>query len=150
MQTLTILLILIDQITKRMAKYYFEKNIFISALGFSNVLTCNKGISFSLLESYKIAFLLKYVSLFFLMILIYKYVYSENQTEKIALNFMISGAISNIIDRFLFKGVIDFIHFNPRIISPIIFNFADLFLTIGALILTAQMILGAPQDKASQ
>lgn len=149
MQTLTIFLILIDQITKRMAKYYFEKNIFVSILGFSNVLTCNKGISFSLLENYKIAYLLKYISLFFLMILIYKYIYSESQAEKIALNFMISGAISNIIDRFLFKGVIDFIHFNPRIMSPIIFNFADLFLTVGALMLMVQMVLDVSYEKAN-
>ncbi len=44
---------------------------------------------------------------------------------------ILAGAIGNAIDRFLYSCVIDYIHF----FSLSVFNFADILITIGAILL---------------
>jgi len=57
--------------------------------------------------------------------------------NKIAVGFILGGAISNVIDRLRFGYVIDFLDFR---VWPV-FNFADSFITIGAAILIFNLVL---------
>ncbi|MFH1847393.1 MAG: signal peptidase II [Candidatus Omnitrophota bacterium] len=59
-----------------------------------------------------------------------------NFSETIALSFIIAGTIGNLIDRIRFGYVIDFIDFR---VWPV-FNIADSFITIGAVILMASFL----------
>ena len=67
--------------------------------------------------------------------------------EKIALLMIMSGAIGNVIDR-LFRGfVIDFLDFYIFGYDYPVFNIADSFIVIGAVILIAGNILDVRKDS---
>ena len=51
----------------------------------------------------------------------------------ISLLMVIGGAIGNLIDRILYQEVVDFIHFYIFRYSFPVFNFADIFLTLGTI-----------------
>jgi len=110
MLILILLLIILDQITKFL---------------FTSV--SNTGIAFGLLKGHNILFII--INLIILALIIYYY---KKETKlRLALSFLISGIIGNLIDRIFFNGVRDFIDlkFWP------VFNLADSFNVIGIIIL---------------
>jgi signal peptidase II len=60
----------------------------------------------------------------------------DNKTM-VVLSLMISGGISNVIDRFIRGGVIDFI----KIMHFPIFNIADIFIVVGWVLLVVFILL---------
>ena len=60
---------------------------------------------------------------------------------KVALCMILGGAIGNLIDRLWLGGVRDFIYFKS--INFAIFNIADSFITIGAIILAISIFINA-------
>ena len=64
-------------------------------------------------------------------------------TDKLAMGFILGGAIGNFIDRIRLGYVIDFLDFR---IWPV-FNLADSFITIGAVILLWKTILPSKFQK---
>ncbi len=57
----------------------------------------------------------------------------------VAITFVIAGGIGNIIDRFLYGSVTDFLYFDFHIFHTGIVNFADIILTTGFFILLYDM-----------
>ena len=117
-------LFLFDQITK-----HFIKNVmFTKNIGFFK--TTNTGASFSILEGY--TFFLIVISIIFIIGLMY-YLINYKIDYPILYSFILilSGAIGNLFDRFLFGHVFDFI----KIYWWPIFNFADIYLSIGVILL---------------
>jgi len=126
-----ILIVLLDQITKILAMY---KNInLISRLLYIKYAE-NPGIIFGWF-SHNPLFL--YIIPLLIIILIFIYFY-KNKSLMIALgsSFIISGLLGNIIDRIRLGYVIDFIFIPiwPKY-NISLFNFADLFLIIGVILL---------------
>ena len=105
---LIILLILLDQVSK----YFFSTTI-------------NYGAAFSILQGYTT--LLIIISLIVLFACIYYYIKYKNKNIRLALSFLISGIIGNLIDRIFLGYVRDFIDLK---IWPV-FNLADSFNVIG-------------------
>ena len=64
-----------------------------------------------------------------------------NKYESLALLFILSGGIGNLIDRSLRGHVIDFINFYYENYSFYIFNFADSFITIGVIIYILDIVI---------
>ena len=62
----------------------------------------------------------------------------ENMWARFALASILGGAIGNLIDRLLYKEVIDFI--DVRIIHWPVFNVADIAVTVGMVILIGYVI----------
>ena len=150
---LSALLILVDQITKYTVRHW------------GGFYICNEGIAFGINISnhlFWFIWLIILMSLFIPLILKLKFQisnqYQTKKTEKfdtwildfiwhlkfvicnfkldfVGPVFILSGAISNIIDRFYFGCVVDFIDlkFWP------IFNLADIFIVFGAIILILQI-----------
>jgi len=85
----------------------------------------NKGAAFSLLQGWNL-FLIVFAVFVIILILYYR-----NFSEQIALGLLLGGTISNLIDRILLKGVIDFISIW---IFPV-FNLADIANVIGGILL---------------
>ena len=112
----------------------YIKSIFVGGFEWhsrciSLVLAYNKGVAFSFF-----AFLgqyLKYIQiLLFLSIIIYLTIKKEVFFRYyIALSFLFAGGISNILDRFLYEGVVDFIYWHCWF-DFAIFNIADVFIDI--------------------
>ena len=64
--------------------------------------------------------------------------YSNSIFFKVTLATLLAGIIGNLIDRIFYGGVRDFIYFKS--INFYIFNFADIYLTIGAICLCVYIL----------
>ena len=62
-------------------------------------------------------------------------IFSETKVFRISLSLISSGAFGNAIDRVYFGGVIDFIDFFIYNFHWPAFNFADIFITLGVILL---------------
>lgn len=137
-------LVFVDQISKLLVMKFMElyQNVTIipHVLGFRY--TRNSGAAWSILEGKMGLFYV--VTLIAVSIFIYFLVTEGNLTTKrlytISLLLMIAGTIGNFIDRLVYQKVTDFIEF--LFIRFPIFNFADIFLTIGVGIFAFCILLG--------
>lgn len=130
--------ILIDQLTK----------IFIYGGSYSLIgdllwvhSSFNTGAAFSMLAGKVWFFILVAVlASVIILYLLYSKKWGLNVGSKVGLAIILGGAIGNLIDRIAFGGVRDFIYFKS--IDYAIFNFADSFITIGAVVLGISVIVG--------
>ena len=100
----------------------------------------NTGAAFSMLQNS--TFLLILIAfLVILLVLFYVFKCSEkiSMLEISALGFITGGAIGNLLDRLLHYYVVDFIQLD--FINFPVFNFADIFINIGVIILIVSIIL---------
>jgi|TARA_B100001559_G_C16027682_1_gene406504 signal peptidase II len=58
----------------------------------------------------------------------------KDNLKKKSFLLIIAGALGNFIDRLPDGVVTDFLHFKPFDLSLFIFNFADVYITLGAII----------------
>ena len=74
--------------------------------------------------------------LIFLIILVLIYLMLKSKTsEKIFLSFIIGGAIGNLYDRIIYKAVPDFIDFHIKDLHWFTFNIADIFISLGIILM---------------
>ena len=131
------LFVILDQITKLWAlqNIFFTQTI-IKVSSFLNLSPVwNKGISFGMFSNIEnINFFMIILTLIIISILFFWFFKTINLIQQVALIFIISGAIGNLIDRFKYKAVVDFIDFHINNFHWPAFNFADTYITIGAFI----------------
>lgn len=127
----SVLCVVVDQVTK-----FFLYGKSFSLIG--NFLWIesgfNTGASFSIFSNATLFLII--FSIPVLVFMIYAIVsnrISKSKFFKIALGFIVGGTLGNLIDRIAFGGVRDFIYFKS--INFAIFNFADIFINIGAYML---------------
>ena len=135
-----IFLVLIDQCMKVSISKIMLNNSFedMRLLPFLNIVFVrNTGVSFGMFSEWGI--LGRYFfSIFSIVVgsfLILLAVFSDTKLFRISLGLISSGAIGNAIDRVYFGGVIDFIDFFIYNLHWPAFNFADIFITIGVILL---------------
>ncbi|EKE21896.1 MAG: Signal peptidase II [uncultured bacterium] len=93
---------------------------------------CNPGISFGFLfPSWFFYFIVAVIFLLALLYLLEKIKFENFVLNKIGIVFILGGAVANLIDRYNYGCVIDFIDLN----FFSVFNLADIFITIGAIII---------------
>lgn len=64
---------------------------------------------------------------------------SQNNLQKSSLTLILAGGVGNYIERLFFGAVTDFLHLRVGDFSFFIFNFADLFITLGAILFVYTM-----------
>lgn len=133
--TLTIILVIIDQITKYLTVQNIELGQVIEFIPNIVSLTYirNTGAAFSILEGQMWFFYI--VTIIVIGVLIY-YMYTEAKKDRmlgILLSFILAGAIGNFIDRLMLQYVVDMIKL--EFIDFAIFNVADSYLTVGVILL---------------
>ena len=128
--------IVIDQITKYVVVQEFVNvgntlPLWQGVFHFTYVI--NTGAAFSFFRGQ--VEILRWISLIVSLLLIVFVWFTPRLTllEQLGYGFILSGAIGNGIDRFLFGYVVDFLDF--RLINFPIFNLADVFINIGVLLL---------------
>lgn len=101
----------------------------------------NTGIGFGLLnlKSQLIYNFLSIIILIVIFFLIY-YLYKTNKTEKYFVSLILSGALGNFYDRIYFRAVPDFIDFHYKDFHWYTFNFADILITIGIILILIKTI----------
>ena len=131
--SLSIFIVLIDQLTKYLI--FYKHKIFINKdfLLFKLDFVKNYGAAFNIFSGSRI--FLSLISIFFSILLIYL-ILRKNKLNTIDLysySFILGGTIGNGIDRILNGYVIDFINLN--IIDFPVFNVADISINIGFIFL---------------
>ena len=135
-----IFLVLIDQCMKIFISKIMLNNSFedMQLLPFLNIVFVrNTGVSFGMFSEWGI--LGRYFfSIFSIVVgsfLILLAIFSDTKLFRISLGLISSGALGNAIDRVYFGGVIDFIDFFIYNFHWPAFNFADIFITMGVILL---------------
>ena len=100
-------------------------------------LTKNTGIALSLFSSsgtFTQIFLT--ITIFIaLMFLVYTFFTTVGKMQKIGLILVLSGGFGNFIERLFFGSVTDYLHLRIGTNSLFVFNLADFFITLGAIII---------------
>lgn len=104
---------------------------------FDLVLAFNRGVSFGVLSDIgpKGPWLILIVTVLITALLILWLKRSKNWREIYGLTLLIGGSIGNIIDRLVDQAVTDFLKLYAGQFHWPIFNFADVFISIGAICL---------------
>ena len=147
---LIFLLVVLDLFSKDYAANNFlfaqSYTTFIPFIDF--LLIYNSGIAFGIFDGYGnlASNFLLVITIFILIYLIRLLIKEEVKIAKFALSLIIAGALGNIIDRFIDGKVTDFLHLEISNFSFFIFNLADAFITLGAiLIIYFELIYKAKQ-----
>ena len=109
----------------------------ISITSFLNFnLLWNDGIAFGLFAfEQNIYYNLITSIIIFITILIIWFAYRSKGLEKISFLLVIGGSFGNLFDRFYYSSVIDFIDLSYKNFHWFIFNVADIFISLGVIML---------------
>ena len=143
---------LIDRISKiyviKLDNNFNGAEIFSS--NFLNIyLIWNEGIAFGLLsmaDSELYNFISILISVIILVIIFM--IFRAEGIKKFALLMILGGAIGNLYDRIIFGAVPDFIDFHIGNFHWFIFNFADVFITVGVFFMILIEFAGNNKDKS--
>ena len=137
--SIIIFIFFLDRISKYWILRYFEQsidqNIIITSYLSFNLLW-NDGIAFGLLQfEQKLFYNLVTLLIFIILIIVGRLSLNSKGLEKICYLMILGGGFGNIFDRIYYGSVVDFIDLNYNNFHWFIFNVADIFITIGVLIL---------------
>ena len=143
---------ILDRLSKLYIIYLDKINtsseIFLSK--FLNIyLIWNEGIAFGLLSFekdnlYNILTALIIIIILFLLFLITR----STGLKKYSLTMIIGGALGNVFDRIYYKAVPDFIDFHVGNFHWFIFNIADIFITIGVILMILLELIDNNKNKS--
>ena len=130
---------LIDRISKvyiiDLAKENINMNIYSSEI-LNIILIWNEGIAFGLFSNSSEVFyngLTIIICLISLLVLLFAF--KQDGLKKYALLSIFAGSLGNLYDRIFFSAVPDFIDFHINEFHWFIFNAADVFISIGVIIM---------------
>ena len=125
-----LLLFIIDRTTKYLAiNKLYEKGVYFFKY-FQFQLQTNPGIAFGIALPKFLIIILTTIIIIFIFFYLFKSIKKEKYLDAFLLGLITIGAISNLLDRILYKEVIDFIlvGFWPN------FNLADAYISIGVIL----------------
>ncbi|HEY9056500.1 MAG TPA: signal peptidase II [Aurantimonas sp.] len=106
----------------------------------------NTGIAFSMFAGFGDVGL-SLLSAFVLVIVLYLWVKTpaERRLLHLGLAIIVGGAIGNLIDRVRLGYVVDYIYFHTPVWDFAVFNLADAFITVGAVVILIEEFILAPR-----
>ena len=135
---------LIDRITKLSVIHLADEfgEIDISLTSFLNVnLIWNEGIAFGLFSfDQKIYYNFLTIIIIVITLIILWMIAKTKKLERLAFMMIFGGSLGNIFDRLFYSAVPDFIDFHIKNFHWFIFNVADIFITIGVIMLICNEI----------
>jgi len=137
--SLLFLCVSLDQVTKFFITSKFLIGESFKVLPFLDfTLVHNTGVAFSFLSegSASVRWLLVFIVFLIICYLLFTVIKlrNGNKLELLSLLLILSGGLGNLFDRLFFGYVIDFIHLHYETNSFYIFNLADSWITIGAIL----------------
>ena len=130
------------------AHKYFQLNMqgwvggeFVPVVPFLDyVLVWNRGVSYGFLSGLPQPVIFIVIGMAFAL-LSWWWVIANTFITRLGLALALGGALSNIIDRWLYGAVADFFHLHLGDKSFFVFNIADAAITLGACLLILDMLL---------
>ena len=130
-----------DLLSKKIVFDSIDLHTFISLTFFLDLTHIhNFGISFGLFSGLISPWLLIILGLLVVSFIFYLMKSASDMFEEWSLLIIISGALSNIIDRIFNGYVIDFIYFHYKDFFWPAFNFADIYITIGIIMIVINVL----------
>jgi len=130
---------LLDRISKiyviDQSKKSLSNNLFLS--DYLNIsLMWNEGIAFGLF-AFDESFFYNFITILIIMVIIIVFFMNLKNKgyKKYSLIFILGGALGNLYDRIFFGAVPDFIDFHIGDFHWFVFNVADIFISIGVIIM---------------
>ena len=136
---LVLTIFLIDRISK-IYVIYLDNKLFGSEIFSSNFLNIyliwNEGIAFGLFSfNEKIFYNILTIIILIIILIIFIMTIKSDGFKKYSLLMILGGALGNVFDRLYYKAVPDFIDFHIGNFHWFIFNVADIFITIGVILM---------------
>ncbi len=153
---ITLLVLVVDQITKYIANHTLELHAAVPVIqGYFNfMLAYNEGAAFSFLSNaggWQRWFFTGLAGIVSIVLLVWIKRLGENEkTTAWALSLILGGAVGNLIDRVLFGHVIDFIQWHYQDYYWPAFNIADSAISVGAALLIISALFSRESDKEQQ
>ena len=136
-----LLLVLFDILSKYIVFNYIDLYQFIKITYFFDITHIhNFGVSFGLFAGTIPALVLVIIGLFVTAFVLYLYINSSEFLERWGLFIIICGAIGNIVDRFINGYVIDFLYLHINQYYWPAFNFADIYISLGIIMIIVNMV----------
>ncbi len=136
---LILAIFLLDRISKiyviDQSKKSLSNNLFLS--DYLNIsLMWNEGIAFGLF-AFDESFFYNFITILIIMVIIIVFfmILKNKGYKKYSLILILGGALGNLYDRIFFGAVPDFIDFHIRDFHWFVFNVADIFISIGVIIM---------------
>ncbi len=131
------ILLLTDLVIKYVLNTSSIESITLIPLFLDFYLTKNTGIALSLFSSSGgLTQILLTITIFLaLVFLAYTFFTTHDGKQKIALTLVLAGGFGNFLERLFFGSVTDYLHLRIGTNSLFVFNLADFFITLGALII---------------
>jgi len=139
---------------------FYSKNLVIENLVYGQsletfipfidlLLIYNSGIAFGIFDNGSVftSYILLILTLLISLYLIWMIINESEVNKKIALSIITAGAFGNILDRINDGQVTDFLHLEILNFSFFIFNLADAFITIGAILIIYFEIIYKPKNE---
>lgn len=140
MKKMTIFIIILFTFLDQVIKYMVSTTN-INSVVIPNFLslsyTKNDGVAFSMLSGSRIFIIILSIILIFVLTNIVKNDYKKNKDKNMLLlsyGLLLSGILGNLIDRIIRGVVVDYISIRIFNYQYPIFNFADMFITVGIII----------------
>ena len=96
----------------------------------------NEGIAFGLLSfNEKTYYNILTILIFFVTLVIFWMILKSKKLEKFAFMMILSGSLGNLFDRLYYSAVPDFIDIHINNFHWFIFNVADIFISVGVMLL---------------
>ncbi|AYM61183.1 signal peptidase II [Agrobacterium fabrum] len=147
--TLIAAALVLDQIVKQLVEAYLPLQEMVPVAPFLALYrTYNLGVAFSMLEDMHGWFI---VSMRLVIVVFVLWLWRKTAADRtfahLGFAFIIAGAAGNLLDRFFYGHVIDYILFHMQTWSFAVFNLADSFITIGAACVILDEFLHARAAK---
>tara|TARA_Y100001970_G_scaffold288071_1_gene414298 strand:+ start:1807 stop:2286 length:480 start_codon:yes stop_codon:yes gene_type:complete len=134
-------LVFIDLLSKYLVFNFIDLYQFIKITSFFDITHIhNFGVSFGLFSEIIPSLYLVLIGLLVVLFVFYLLLITTDKLEYWGLFIIICGAIGNIIDRLINGYVIDFIYFHINQYYWPAFNFADIYISIGILMILFKML----------
>ena len=134
-------LVTFDLLSKKIVFDLIDLHTFIPLTFFLDLTHIhNFGISFGLFAGLVSPWILIILGLLVVVFIFYLMKSASDRFEEWSLLIIISGALSNIIDRIFNGYVIDFIYFHYKDFFWPAFNFADIYITIGIIMIVINIL----------
>ena len=143
-----IFFIFLDLLTKFLIQNNLSLNTSIKINEFSDlVYVQNFGVSFGLFSGYVSHWILIFIASVVILMIYILSMKSNKKFEKLAYFIIIIGALSNVIDRSINTFVVDFILLHYKNYYWPAFNLADIYITIGIIMLLVSFFIESKNDK---
>lgn len=143
---IALLIIVVDHVIKLIVK---QNMTYGESIGNWIKLTyvTNPGMAYNIGENTPmLAIILNIALISVLVVFLIKYYAKMNTALKIFLTFIISGGISNLVDRIIIGYIVDYIDITKLFSYPI-FNIADIFVTLGVVLTIVYILVKSIKNR---